>query len=60
MGRETITAAVTALADGKIKPSEMPIATGERQRKDVIRAAPSFVAGQFHRWRCSASGCLHN
>jgi hypothetical protein len=38
---------VQALAEGKIAPKEMPIITGERQRNDAIRVAPSFVESQL-------------
>jgi hypothetical protein len=44
--RETIRAAVQALGDSQITPDEMAIKTGERQRNDTIRLAPSYSGGQ--------------
>jgi hypothetical protein len=48
-----ITSVLKALGSGQIKPEEMPIATGERQRTDKIRVAPGFSVGQS-----AASGAL--
>jgi hypothetical protein len=40
---ESVRGAVVALADGRVKPEEMPV--GADTRKDLLRYAPSFVAG---------------